>query len=228
MSSMNVLLVEDDERIIEFVRRGLETEGCHVDVARTGREALERARAPTWQLIILDLLLPDLDGRDVCRELRATRIGTPILMLTALDTLEDKVRGLRLGADDYLAKPFAFEELVARVQALARRRGAYAADQAVLRAHDLVLDRASREVRRGNRPVQLTPREFALLECLMREPSKALSRPHILEKVWGCSKDPLTNVVDVYIRQLRRKLDQDSRTPLIQTVRGFGYKIRGA
>jgi two-component system, OmpR family, response regulator len=223
---MNVLLVEDDERIIEFVRRGLKAEGYHVEVARTGRDALQRAHAPTCQLIILDLLLPDVDGRDVCRQLRAADLGTPILMLTALDTLEDKVRGLRMGADDYLAKPFAFEELVARVQALARRRAAYRDDHLVLSAHDLVLDRGSREVRRGDRAIQLTPREFALLECLMRAPGKVLSRPQILEKVWGCSKDPLTNVVDVYIRQLRRKLDRDAPVPLIQTVRGFGYKIR--
>ena len=209
---MNVLLVEDDERIIEFVRRGLEAEGYGVEIARTGRDALQRARSPGC-------------GRDVCRQLRAADLGTPILMLTALDTLEDKVRGLRMGADDYLAKPFAFEELVARVQALARRGGAYRDDHLQLRAHDLMLDRATREVRRGDRPIHLTPREFALLECLLRAPGKVLSRPQILEEVWGCSTDPLTNVVDVYIRQLRRKLDRD-RVPLIQTVRGCGYKIR--
>jgi two-component system OmpR family response regulator len=223
---MNVLLVEDDERIIEFVRRGLEAEGYRVEVARNGRDALRHARSPSCQLIILDLLLPDGDGRDVCRQLRAARLGTPILMLTALDSLEDKVRGLRMGADDYLAKPFAFEELVARVQALARRGLVYRDDHQELSAHDLVLNRATREVRRGDRPIELTPREFALLECLLRAPGKVLSRPHILEKVWGCSKDPLTNVVDVYIRQLRRKVDRDAPIPLIQTVRGFGYKIR--
>jgi two-component system OmpR family response regulator len=222
---MNVLLVEDDERIIEFVRRGLEAEGYHVDVARDGRDATHRAQSPDYQLIILDLLLPEVDGRDVCRQLRAANLGTPILMLTALDTLEDKVRGLRMGADDYLAKPFAFEELVARVQALARRGAVYRDDHLELRACDLVLDRATREVRRGDRPIQLTPREFALLECLMRSPGKVLSRPLILEKVWGYSKHPLTNVVDVYIRQLRRKVDREA-VPLIQTVRGFGYKLR--
>jgi two-component system, OmpR family, response regulator len=225
---MNVLLVEDDERISEFVRRGLQAEGYNVEVARTGRDALQRARSPGCQLIILDLLLPDVDGRDVCRQLRAASVRTPILMLTALDSLEDKVRGLRIGADDYLAKPFAFEELVARVQALARRGQAYRAEQQELRAHDLVLNHATREVRRGDRTIQLTPREFALLDCLMRAPGKVLSRPHILEKVWGCSKDPLTNVVDVYIRQLRRKVDRDAPIPLIQTVRGFGYKLRNS
>jgi DNA-binding response OmpR family regulator len=225
---MNVLLVEDDERIIEFVRRGLEAEGYNVDVARDGRDAIGRAQSSGCQLIILDLLLPDVDGRDVCRQLRAASLDTPILMLTALDTLEDRVRGLRIGADDYLAKPFAFEELVARIQALARRGAAYRDDAAKLEVHDLALDRATREVRRGERLIALTPREFALLECLMRSPGKVLSRPFLLEKVWGCSKDPLTNVVDVYIRQLRRKVDRDAPVALIQTVRGFGYRLRGA
>lgn len=223
---MHVLLVEDDERIVEFVGRGLRAEGYHVEVARNGRDALDRARSSRCELIILDLLLPDIDGRDVCRQLRAAKVGTPILMLTALDSLEDRVRGLRMGADDYLAKPFAFEELVARVQALARRRRGYRDDHHEFRIGDLVLDCTTREVRRGDRPIRLTPRQFALLEILMRSPGKVLSRPQILEQAWGCSKDPLTNVVDVYIRQLRHKLDQDGEVPLIQTVRGFGYKLR--
>ncbi len=222
---MSVLLVEDDERIIEFVKRGLEAEGHRVRVARGGREALGLAQAPDCRVIILDLLLPDLDGREVCRQLRQARLGTPILMLTALDTLEDKVRGLRLGADDYLAKPFAFEELLARVQALARRADGWHPDPPEIRVADLVLNRETREVRRGERAVELTPREFALLDYLMHSAGKVLSRALILEKVWGCSSHPLTNVVEVYIRQLRRKLDQDG-APLIQTVRGFGYKLR--
>ncbi len=225
---MSVLLVEDDERIIEFVRRGLEAEGHRVDVARGGREALRLAQGPDCAVIILDLLLPDLDGREVCRQLRAARIGTPILMLTALDTLEDKVQGLRMGADDYLAKPFAFEELLARVQALARRgNNGWSPDAPELRVGDLLLNRETREVRRGDQAVELTPREFALLEYLMRSAGKVVSRALILEKVWGCSKHPLTNVVEVYIRQLRRKIDRDAAPPLIQTVRGFGYKLRG-
>jgi DNA-binding response OmpR family regulator len=223
---MNVLLVEDDERIVEFVRRGLEAQGHRVEVARAGLEALRRAPARDCELIILDLLLPDLDGREVCRRLRAAGVATPILMLTALDTLEDKVRGLRIGADDYLAKPFAFEELLARVHALGRRGASYRDAPAELRAHDLVLDLGSREARRGDRPVQLTPKEFALLECLMRTPGKVVSRALILEQVWGCSSHPLTNVVEVYIRHLRRKVDQGAPIPLIETVRGFGYRIR--
>jgi two-component system, OmpR family, response regulator len=222
---MNVLLVEDDERIIEFVRRGLQAEGCQVDVARRGLEGISRARSGT-QVIILDLLLPDIDGREVCRRLRDAGVSTPILMLTALDTLEDKVQGLRIGADDYLAKPFAFAELLARVQALARRSGRYQHDPPKLRVADLVLDRETCEARRGERLVPLTPREFSLLECLIGASGKVVSRTQILEQVWGCSRHPLTNVVEVYIRQLRRKVDQGAPQPLIETVRGFGYKIR--
>ena len=222
---MNVLLVEDDERIIEFVRRGLQAEGCQVDVARHGLEGIARARSGT-QVIILDLLLPDIDGREVCRRLRDAGITTPILMLTALDTLEDKVQGLRIGADDYLAKPFAFAELLARVR---RSRGAAAATSMIRpssRVGDLVLDRETREAWRGERLLALTPREFSLLECLIGASGKVVSRTQILEQVWGCSRHPLTNVVEVYIRQLRRKVDQGASEPLIQTVRGFGYKIR--
>jgi DNA-binding response OmpR family regulator len=222
---MNVLLIEDDERIIEFVRRGLQADGCQVDVARRGLDGLRLAGAAT-QVIILALLLPDIDGREVCRRLRESGVTTPILMLTALDTLEDKVRGLRIGADDYLAKPFAFAELLARVQALARRSARYHHDPPELRAADLVLDRDTREVWRGKRSITLTAREFSLLECLIRASGKVVSRTQILEQVWGFSRHPLTNVVEVYIRQLRRKVDEGAPEPLIQTVRGFGYKIR--
>jgi two-component system, OmpR family, response regulator len=222
---MNVLLVEDDERIIEFVRRGLQSEGCQVDVARRGLDGLRLARSGA-HVIILDLLLPDVDGREVCRRLRESGVATPILMLTALDTLEDKVRGLRIGADDYLVKPFAFAELLARVQALARRSARYHHDGPELRAADLVLDRDTREVRRGTRSIALTAREFSLLECLVMASGRVVTRAQILEQVWGLSRHPLTNVVEVYIRQLRRKVDEGSPESLIQTVRGFGYKIR--
>ena len=222
---MNVLLIEDDERIIEFVRRGLQAEGCQVDVARRGLDGLRRARSGA-HVIILDLLLPDIDGREICRRLSESGVTTPILMLTALDTLEDKVRGLRIGADDYLVKPFAFAELLARVQALARRSARYHHDPPELRAADLVLDRDTREVWRGKRLIALTAREFSLLECLVRASGRVVSRTQILEQVWGFSRHPLTNVVEVYIRQLRRKVDEGAPEPLIQTVRGFGYKIR--
>lgn len=179
-----------------------------------------------FQLIILDLSLPDLNGRQVCESLRGNRIDTPIMMLTAKDTLQDKVTGLRSGADDYLTKPFAFEELLARIEALMRRRGGGIKLEAKeLQIADLVLNLETHEVKREEMLIELTPKEFALLECFMRMPGKVLSRTRILEQVWGYSADPLTNVVDVYIRQLRRKIDDGHDLKLLQTVRGYGYKI---
>jgi two-component system, OmpR family, response regulator len=222
---MSVLLAEDDQGIVEFVRRGLEAEGYQIEVAMTGDDAVRLGSERRHPLIILDLLLPDIDGREVCRRLRAAQVHVPILMLTALDTLEDKVSGLQIGADDYLTKPFAFEELLARLQALQRRNGGYGEIQAALRVGDLRVDRETREIVRGGRKIELTPKEFALLECLMSRPGKVFSRTMILERVWGTTSDPLTNIVEVYIRQLRRKIDEGEEKPLIQTIRGFGYKI---
>jgi len=223
----NILLVEDDERIVEFLRRGLRADGYAVEVARSGNDALALATGPLeFQLIVLDLLLPDYNGRQVCELLRARQIDTPILMLTAMDTVHDKVSGLRAGADDYMTKPFAFEELLARIEALLRRRGGDAAsDGKTLQVADLVLNRESHEVRRGDRPIELTPKEFSLLECFLSAQGKVLSRTRILEQVWGYSADPLTNVVDVYIRQLRRKIDDGQDLKLFKTVRGYGYKL---
>ncbi len=222
---MGILLIEDDERITEFVQRGLRAEGYSVDVARDGEAAWEMARGAKYQLIILDLLLPGIDGREICRRLRNAKVSSAILMLTALDTLEDKVEGLRIGADDYLTKPFAFAELLARIEALLRRPKSYEAEEPRLAVGDLELDRDNREVRRAGRAIKLTPKEFSLLECLMRSPGKVLSKTKILENAWGYSSDPLTNVVEVYIRHLRRKIDEGFDQALIKTVRGFGYKI---
>ncbi len=223
---MRVLLVEDDERIVDFVHRGLKAEGYAVEVARSGKEAIALGTQGKFQAIILDLGLPDLNGRQVCERLRATGVGTPILMLTARDTVQDKVTGLRSGADDYMTKPFAFEELLARIEALMRRRsGEIKLETKELRVADLLLNGETHEVRRGETLIDLTPKEFALLECFMRMPGKVLSRTRILEQVWGYSADPLTNVVDVYIRQLRRKIDDDYELKLLKTVRGFGYKL---
>lgn len=222
---MTVLLVEDDERIVDFVRRGLEAEGYRLDVVERGADAVASAGRQTYRLIILDLLLPDMDGREVCQQLRGAGARMPILMLTALDTLEDKVAGLRIGADDYLTKPFAFEELLARIQALLRRGHEYRESEGLLEVGDLKVDRETREVTRGGVKIDLTPKEFALLECLMSRPGKVFSRSVILEQVWGSYTDPLTNVVEVYIRQLRRKIDEGHEQPLIHTIRGFGYKI---
>lgn len=223
---MRVLIVEDDQRIVDFVQRGLKAEGYVVEVARNGHEAIALGSEGQFQVIILDLGLPDLNGREVCERLRAIGIATPILMLTARDTVQDKVTGLRSGADDYMTKPFSFEELLARIEALMRRRGGeIKAEIRELQIADLVLNLETHEVRRGETLIDLTPKEFSLLECFMRMPGKVLSRTRILEQVWGYSADPLTNVVDVYIRQLRRKIDDDYELKLLKTVRGFGYKL---
>lgn len=226
MGYMRVLLVEDDERIVDFVQRGLKAEGYAVEVARTGQEAIALGTEGKFQAIVLDLGLPDFSGRQVCERLRENGVDTPILMLTAMDTVQDKVTGLRAGADDYMTKPFAFEELLARIEVMMRRTGGEIKPELKeLRIADLVLNGETHEVWRGETPIELTPKEFALLECFMRMPGKVLSRTRILEQVWGYSADPLTNVVDVYIRQLRRKIDDDFELKLLKTVRGFGYKL---
>jgi DNA-binding response OmpR family regulator len=223
---MRVLIVEDDERIADFVQRGLKAEGYAAEVARSGAAAITLGGGGKFQVIILDLGLPDINGRQVCEQLRNAGVGTPILMLTARDTVQDKVAGLRSGADDYMTKPFSFEELLARIEALMRRRGGEIKEEIKeLQIADLLLNLETHEARRGETPIDLTPKEFALLECLMRMPGKVLSRTRILEHVWGYSADPLTNVVDVYIRQLRRKIDDDYEPKLLKTVRGFGYKL---
>jgi len=223
---MRVLLVEDDERIVNFVQRGLKAEGYAVEVARSGLEGITLGTEGKFQVIILDIGLPDLNGRQVCERLRDNGINTPILMLTARDTVQDKVTGLRAGADDYMTKPFAFEELLARIEVLMRRGGGeIKLEIKEFRIADLILNGETHEVMRGETLIDLTPKEFALLECFMRMPGKVLSRTRILEQVWGYSADPLTNVVDVYIRQLRRKIDDDFDIKLLKTVRGFGYKL---
>jgi len=220
---MNLLLVDDDERIVRFVKRGLEAEGYQIDVARDGEEGLEYGRS-NYHLIILDLLLPGKNGTEVCHLLRRKGISTPILMLTAKDTLQDKIEGLQTGADDYLTKPFAFEELLARVQALLRR-GTYQEVPSAFQIQDLYLNKETHEVTRAGQPLSLTSKEFALLEYLMSHPDRPLSRTMILEQIWGYHHDTLTNVVDVYIRYLRNKVDKGFPHKLIHTVRNVGYKI---
>ena len=222
---MKILVIEDDDRIVEFLRPGLSAEGYHVEVMRDGEAGLAAGRTGDYDVIILDLMLPKLDGREVCRRLRAEQNKTPILMLTALDTTEDIVRGLRFGADDYLTKPFAFDELIARVEALSRRGDSTDVPLRTLEVADLLFDRDALIVHRAGREIDLTSLEYALLEFLMVEQGKVVSRARILDNVWGTSNDPLTNVVDVYIRRLREKIDDGFDKPLIKTVRGRGYRL---
>ena len=221
-----VLLIEDDNRIANFIQRGLKAEGYAVEVAVTGQEGLLLATEGQFQTIILDLGLPDIDGQKICEYLRAKRIDTPILMLTAREGINDKITGLRGGADDYMTKPFVFDELLARIEALMRRgRAAGNAEPKTFQLADLVLDLETHEVKRGGSLIELTPKEFALLEYFLSRQGKVLSRARILEQVWGYNADPQTNVVDVHIGQLRRKIDDGHAIKLLKTVRGFGYKL---
>ena len=223
--------MEDDPRVASFVRRGLEAEGHLVELAGDLPDGLHRATAAAHDLLVLDRRLPSGDGLDLCRALRERGVAAPVLLLTARDSLGDKVAGLRGGADDYLTKPFAFDELLARAEVLLRRGrkddAATAAPSAVLRVGDLELDPGARRATRGGRELGLTAKEFALLEFLMREAGRAVSRTRLLANVWGYGFDPGTKVVDVYIRYLRRKVDEGEpgAAALIHTVRGFGYRL---
>ena len=227
MAGARLLLVEDDPRITSFLVPGLKAEGYGVDVARDGVAGLELARSGQFALIVLDYMLPGLNGLEVCTQLREEGISSLILMLTAKDGLQDKIAGLKGGADDYLTKPFAFGELLARIEALLRRRGDSAPGTTMLQVEDLSLDLSAKRVQRGQRRIQLTPKEFALLAYLMANAGTVLSRQTLLSNVWGMNFDPGTKVVDVYIRYLRLKVDSDG-TPLIGTVRGFGYTMPAA
>jgi len=223
---MELLLVEDDERVRRFVLRGLEAEGYSVTAAQDGVEGLQRAREESFDVLILDVMLPGLSGREVCRQLRQAEVPTPILMLTALDHTEDKVECLRGGADDYLTKPFDFEELLARLEALGRRARSFASEPpAVLEIGNVRVDRQAMRVYLEGALVELTAKEYQLLELLLAAPGKVFSRTRILNKVWGYDSDPLTNVVDVYIRRLRGKMRWDRETGWIRTIRSYGYRL---
>ncbi|TNC60899.1 response regulator transcription factor [Rubellimicrobium roseum] len=219
-----ILLVEDDPRIVSFIKRGLQAEGHVIDTAGTAVQGLNMARENDYPLLILDRMLPDMDGAEICRQLRQERVGSRILMLTARDALGDKVGGLRAGADDYLTKPFSFDEFVARIEALLRR-SEMQRHESRLQVADLTLDPATRAVTRGGRSIDLTPKEYALLRCLMESAGVVLSRTQLLNNVWGLTFDPGTKVVDVYVRYLRRKVDEGRAQPLIHTARGAGYWI---
>lgn len=222
---MRILVIEDDNRVAEFLDRGMRAEGYAVQVARNGTEGLAIARAGDYTLILLDVMLPGINGMEVCQTLRREGRYVPILMLTAMSTVEDRVTGLRCGADDYLGKPFAFEELLARIEALHRRGPMQLEADSTLKVGDLVFDRNKMRVKRAGQVLHLTAKEMALLELLMRIPGRLYSRERILANVWGVHEDPLTNVVDVYVRRLRAKLDDGHAVKLIKTVRGLGYKL---
>lgn len=221
--SMRILLVEDDLDLAQFIRKGLMEEHYAVDVAADGEAGFGLAQVNPYDLLILDIMLPKLDGLTLCRRLRAGGSKTPVLLLTARNTVEDKVSGFDTGADQFLTKPFAFAELLARVRALLRRGGP---EQVVhLKAADLELDPARHRVWRAGREIQLTNKEYALLEFLLRNKNRVLTRTAIIEHVWDISYDPMTNIVDAHIKALRAKIDRDFAPPLIATVRGAGYML---
>jgi two-component system, OmpR family, response regulator len=222
--TVRALVVEDEVKLAGLLRRGLIEDGHAVDVARTGEDALWMARAVDYDAIVLDLMLPGLDGFEVCRRLRETGVWTPVLMLTARDAVEDRVAGLDAGADDYLAKPFSFVELLARLRALVRRGGAER--PVVLEVGSLRLDPAEHRAWRGEIEVELSPKEFALLETFMRRPGQVLSRYQLLEHAWDIAYENRSNVVDVYVRYLREKLDRPFGLAQLETVRGAGYRLR--
>ena len=221
---MRLLVVEDEPKLAALLRRGLVEEGHAADVAGSGEDALWRARSTEYDAIVLDLMLPGIDGLEVCRRLRGDGIWSPVLMLTARDGLGDRIGGLDAGADDYLTKPFAFAELLARLRALARRGAPER--PSVLSVGDLELDPATRDVRRGADEIELSPKEFALLETFMRRPGRVLSRFELLEHAWDYEYENRSNVVDVYVRYLREKIDRPFGRASLETVRGVGYRLR--
>lgn len=222
---MNILLIEDEVRVADFIRRGLAAEGWSIDHATDGEAGLEHAGDEAYDIILLDLMLPGIQGQDVCRKLRARKNTTPILMLTALDAAEEKVEGLRMGADDYLPKPFDFDELVARIEALRRRATGYASTGAgsALRVGEIAFDRASMQMRVNGHEIELSKKERDLLVLFMSNTGRVLSRERILNTVWGMNEDPLTNVVDVYVGRIRRKLGVEGAR--IVTLRNVGYRM---
>lgn len=222
---MHILVVEDEQRLAFLLRRVLLEERHTIDLAHDGHTGLDLALSDTYDVVVLDVMLPGIDGLEICRQMRSERVMSPVLMLTARGSVEDRVTGLNVGADDYLTKPFAMEELLARINALLRRKERRFDDTLQLTVADLTLDMVRHEARRAGNVIELTAKEFALLEYLMRHPGQVLSRTQIVDAVWRYDMEALSNVVDIYIHYLRDKIDQGFSRPLIKTVRGVGYKI---
>jgi DNA-binding response OmpR family regulator len=222
---MRILIVEDETRIADFLQRGLRAEGHFCLIANDGETGLSLAVEGEFDLILLDLMLPGIHGHEVCQQLRMKQINTPLIILSAMDSLDDVIAGLRMGADDYLTKPFSFEELLARIETIMRRNSDIADQEQTLDAGPLVFDRKSLRFSVDGKEIKLTAKELAIIELLMSNPGTLFSRERILNNVWGLNMDPLTNVVDVYIGKLRKKIDNDSDSSIIETVRGLGYRL---
>jgi len=222
---MRILIVEDETRIADFLDRGLRAEGHFCVIANDGESGLSLALEGDFDLILLDLMLPGIHGHEVCQQLRMNKVNTPLIILSAMDSLEDVIAGLRMGADDYLTKPFSFEELLARIETIMRRNATIEGEEDIIKAGPLEFDRQSLRFSVGGDEMKMTAKELAIIELLMTNPGTLFSRERILSNVWGLNMDPLTNVVDVYIGKLRKKIDSDTENSMIETVRGLGYRL---
>jgi len=223
---MRILIVEDEVRIADFLQRGLRAEGHFCVVANDGEAGLSLALEGDFDLLLLDLMLPGMHGRDICQQLRMNQVNTPLIILSAMDSLDDVIAGLRMGADDYMTKPFSFEELLARIETVMRRSSEIATEEQSLATGPLSFDRRSLRFAVAGKEIKLTAKELAIMELLMSNPGTLFSRERILSNVWGLNMDPLTNVVDVYIGKLRKKIDDESAPSMIETVRGLGYRLK--
>ncbi len=222
---MRILIVEDEVRIADFLQRGLRAEGHFCVVANDGDSGLALATEGDFDLLLLDMMLPGMHGRDICQQLRMNQINTPLIILSAMDSLDDVIAGLRMGADDYMTKPFSFEELLARIETVMRRKKEMPVDEQLMSVGPLEFDRQSLRFSVGGKEIRMTAKELAIIELFMNHPGTLFSRERILSNVWGLNMDPLTNVVDVYIGKLRKKIDNDGTKSMIETVRGLGYRL---
>lgn len=222
---MRILIVEDESRIADFLQRGLRAEGHFCVIANDGEAGLSLALEGDFDLLLLDMMLPGMHGRDVCQQLRMNKINTPLIILSAMDSLDDVIAGLRMGADDYMTKPFSFEELLARIETVMRRGSQVTSEEESLEVGPLAFDRQSLRFSVDGKEIKMTAKELAIIELLMSNPGTLFSRERILSNVWGLNMDPLTNVVDVYIGKLRKKIDADPDKSMIETVRGLGYRL---